>query len=291
MPFSLVRATDDAFLYTSFATTNFGSSGVITQGGTGSNERIGLVKFDLTAIPTNASVSDARMYLTSFAGASGITHTVHRFVRAWVELQTTWNIAQTGTNWGTAGAKNATTDYDISLGTIAFPTTADESASISLATATVEGWISGSIANNGVRVSDASATVTNWHSSDASIKAFWPWIEVTYSIPTITYSVNSNVITAGILADWPPLIVGRNTDSTPLLSSWYRHIWRIAELDMADWIILKALRGTDLTELKTTDKDTPNVTKTYTTGRVTTVTGQQLGRRMIDVEIGYLVKV
>ncbi len=291
MPFIKLWPSADSYIFSTGPTTNNGPTSPLSILGS-SPESNGLLKFDLSAIPANAMVSLATLYMFSSTSAAGDSDDLHRLVRDWVESEVTWNEAETGTNWGTAGAKNTTTDYNSSLiATITYPVSSGDTEASAVVTSTIQNWVDGTNGNFGFRISTDSVNIQAWHSREATTKAFWPSLEITYTIPAITYSVNSNVITAGILADWPPLIVGRNTDSTPLLSSWYRHIWRIAELDMADWIILKALRGTTLTELKTTDKDTSNVTKTYTTGRVTTVTGQQLGRRMIDAEIGYLVKV
>lgn len=105
----------------------------------------------------------------------------------------------------------------------------------------------------------------------------------------ITFSVNSNTITGGIRAFWPPIQTGSNSDGSPNYSVWYRHVWSIPELEMSDYLVLEALRGTTLTELTTTDKDTPNSSNQYTTGRVMTVTGQQRARQMLDVQVEFLV--
>lgn len=109
---------------------------------------------------------------------------------------------------------------------------------------------------------------------------------------TIVYEINSNAIAAGIQADWRPIPTGANSDATQKLSTnWRRHTWTCAFMEMATWLILLALRGTSFTELKTTDESTPNSTGTYSTGRVMTVTGNQIGRRMVGVKIEYLVDV
>jgi hypothetical protein len=58
-----------------------------------------------------------------------------------------------------------------------------------------------------------------------------------------------------------------------------------------EWEVLEPLKGTAFTELKTTDQDTPNSGNTYSTGRVMDVTGQHVGRRMINVIVRFLVDV
>lgn len=108
----------------------------------------------------------------------------------------------------------------------------------------------------------------------------------------IAYEINSVVVNAGIQADWKPIPTGSNSNATQKLSEdWRRHTWSCAFMEVAEWLILLALRGTSFTELKTTDEDTPNSTGTYSTGRVTTVTGNQIGRRMAEVKVNFLVDI
>ena len=109
---------------------------------------------------------------------------------------------------------------------------------------------------------------------------------------TITYEVNSNAIVAGIIAEWQPIVTGSNADATQKLAeNWLRHIWRISEMEMAEWLILLALRGTSFSELKTTDEATPNSSGTYSTGRILTVTGQHRARQMLNVVVTFLVDI
>ncbi len=108
----------------------------------------------------------------------------------------------------------------------------------------------------------------------------------------ITYEVNSNTINAGIQAEWQPIPTGANSDATQkLASNWLRHIWRARAMEMAEWLILLALRGTSFSELKTTDEATPNSTGTYSTGRVITVTGNHRARQMLNVQVTFLVDI
>lgn len=109
---------------------------------------------------------------------------------------------------------------------------------------------------------------------------------------TITYEVNSNAIVAGIIAEWEPIPTGSNANATQKLSAnWMRHTWEVAEMEMAEWLILLALRGASFTELKTTNEATPNSTGTYSTGRVLTVTGQHRARQMLNVKVNFLVDI
>lgn len=108
----------------------------------------------------------------------------------------------------------------------------------------------------------------------------------------ITYEINSNTINAGIQAKWPPIPTGANSDATQKLSTnWRRHTWSCAFMEMTEWLILLALRGVSFTELKTTNESTPNSTGTYSTGRVMSVTGNHIGRRMQNVQVSFLVDI
>ncbi len=110
------------------------------------------------------------------------------------------------------------------------------------------------------------------------------------SLVTITYEINSTAINAGIQAKWEPIATGSNSDASQKLSAnWQRHIWSCEFMNITEWLVLLALRGTTITELKTTNEGTPNSTETYSTGRVLTVTGEHLGIRMVNVQVEFLV--
>ncbi len=108
----------------------------------------------------------------------------------------------------------------------------------------------------------------------------------------ITYEVNSTTINAGIQATWPPIVTGQNADATQKFNAtWYEHLWRCDTMEMAEWEVIEPLKGTAFTELRSTDQDTPNSGNTYSTGRVMDVTGQQVGRRMVNVIVNFLIDV
>lgn len=295
MPYKQLWASQDTYIDTSNATTNFGSvtSFSVQDFIAGLDDLVGLLEFDISVIPSNATVTEAILTLTNaqFGGGSQ-TQNIYPLVRDWVETEATWNIASTGLNWGTAGAKNTTTDYDnTTTVTIDHPNGQFNSATADIA-AFVQDWVDGTATNHGLRLSDAATTTSvarAWVSRNHSIKAYWPTLEITYTYPAIGYAVNAAAITGGVIAHWPPLIEGQNADATPQISNWYPHRWEIPELEMADWITLYNLRGTNLTSVVTTTQETPNIGNTYTTARLLSVTGQQQGRRMLNVIVEFLI--
>lgn len=84
---------------------------------TTADRRHALIKFGgLSSVASGGVVSNAKVRLRCTAkGANPSTIQLRKLLRAFTDSQATWNIAQTSVNWGTAGALNATTDYDPSL--------------------------------------------------------------------------------------------------------------------------------------------------------------------------------
>ena len=87
----------------------------------------GLLRFDLSSIPTNAQVTSATLSLWGY-GFNGNTNTtlqVYRVLRPWVGNTATWNVYGTGLSWQSPGAGGAA-DYDSAnlWGSLLIPSTA-----------------------------------------------------------------------------------------------------------------------------------------------------------------------
>lgn len=105
----------------------------------------------------------------------------------------------------------------------------------------------------------------------------------------VTYKVNTTTITAGIQAEWQPIQTETRGGGKPAYSDWQRHIWRMSELDHATYDTLKALRGTALTSVDTTEHDALNTQETYSDVRLMTVSGRQQGIRVLNVQVEFLI--
>jgi hypothetical protein len=171
--------------------TNFGSSTVIYIGSGIDSTHRGLIKFDFSPIPSAAIVSAATLeiYMTAEDSIYVRTIGVYRIIRAWVETQTTWNIASTGINWGSPGGANTTTDINpTAIGSKDMTTTeAVGFKSFGLTVATVQGWINGTILNYGMHLKNtteadesASWSFASSNNADTSIR---PKLTVTYLVP------------------------------------------------------------------------------------------------------------
>ncbi len=81
---------------------------------------VSLISWDLSAIPKGAAITSATMSLYTtlaewISGGGGYSR-LYRLRRPdWEELQATWRIYKTGSNWGAAGAAHTSTDIDTTL--------------------------------------------------------------------------------------------------------------------------------------------------------------------------------
>lgn len=119
---TVLNATKDTYIQSNLATTNYGAVTTLWLGEVdtqvGHIHRI-LLDFDyLEAIPLGSiieSVTLSMFYDGTEAASSNRIFYSYRIIRAWVESETTWNIARAGVNWGTAGCAHQTTDIDASV--------------------------------------------------------------------------------------------------------------------------------------------------------------------------------
>jgi len=66
----------------------------------------GLLRFDLSAIPANATITSATLYLYEKDNKNGVIAYIYRVTSSWTELTASWN-----SPWGTAGGDFNLTSY------------------------------------------------------------------------------------------------------------------------------------------------------------------------------------
>lgn len=108
-------------------TTNNGTATTLNLGDRNDqvNARRVLIKFDLSTLPSDATITSAVLSLfciTDFS-SNARTYRVYRLKRAWVESQATWNIYSTGNNWSTAGGFHVDDCEQTDIGSRAFSAT------------------------------------------------------------------------------------------------------------------------------------------------------------------------
>lgn len=156
------------------------------------NLQHGLIKFDISPIPTNVRVFDAWISLfvaTDYANNSAIL-SAYRILRNWTQAGATWN-KYDGTNvWGTAGALNAT-DIDLTIGSWgSFTTTSSEAThaekKLHLSKWQMTKMINGVYTNYGwmLKTNEASdQDGYNWHSSNYATLIYCPKLTILYELP------------------------------------------------------------------------------------------------------------
>lgn len=102
----------DASLLLQYPDLNFGAVAFLyVMSGPGIDVRHGLVKFDLSSIPSGSTIKTAFLKLRYYykeGDPEGRTYTAYRVTKNWVEMQATWNSYETGSPWANAGGDFST---------------------------------------------------------------------------------------------------------------------------------------------------------------------------------------
>ena len=131
--------SDDTFIRSDAPSTNYGSDNTFDVRPDNSADRRGLVKFDLTAIPSNAIITNATLYLYEKSNKTDQVTFIYRVTSNWTENTVTWQ------TWNLPGG-----DFDSSLSYFTFfPDQNNCMLSINL-TGLVQLWVNGTYPNYGL---------------------------------------------------------------------------------------------------------------------------------------------
>ncbi|MBC7261816.1 MAG: DNRLRE domain-containing protein, partial [Chloroflexi bacterium] len=175
--------TEDTYIYLYDGGNNYCSDGLLRVGQ--KQQLATFVRFELTPIPANALVTDARLELYAL-GWSGYDMDIEAFVvlRDVKRCEATWYQAAKGNAWGQAGCNDPVTDR---RGT---PESSIQTKGIGKwygfdVTAVVRSWLEGSVRNNGVLLRGTSPVSWNafyFASSQHSALELRPRLVVTYRL-------------------------------------------------------------------------------------------------------------
>ncbi len=166
---------------------NYGSCNIIFLDGNFVNRS--LLKFDLSGIPSNATITSATLSLVKTGGSNSATNVnVHRITADWAEGSgpcsgssgvSNYNKRLSGTNWGTAGG-----DYD---STVEAVTSVGGNATYSWSINNlVQNWVNGTDANYGLLLKYATEGFSNqktFGSREHNTASNQPKLSVTYTVP------------------------------------------------------------------------------------------------------------
>jgi hypothetical protein len=151
-----------------------------------------LLNFDMSEIPSNATISDATLNLydrDDVASTENNTIQIFRSLRDWSGTQSTWNIYKTGSNWGTAGSGNSTTDYESTV--LGFITRLSTDTAgwrdFELDTDVIQEMITdGDYTNYGFLIKTQTENVYNIVNFDSSADTNKPTLTINYTTPEPT---------------------------------------------------------------------------------------------------------
>ncbi|RKH36007.1 DNRLRE domain-containing protein [Corallococcus praedator] len=188
-PTAAYTGASDVTLLQNTPTVNLGADALLrmdrdypTSSGKVSNS---LLRFDLGAIPANATVQSVRLTVNVKNSTTGEGFFVYAAGRAWTESQATWNNATSTTAWATVGASGASDRGATSFATLIPGATGSYGVDLNAAgIAAVQGWVQSAGTNNGF-VLDANTNMDGLEldSSEAAIAANRPKLTVTYALP------------------------------------------------------------------------------------------------------------
>ena len=139
-------------------------------------DRRGLLKFDLSAIPANATISSATLYLYENGNKTGQTTYIYRVTSDWTESTVTWN------TWSTPGG-----DFDSSTAYFAYlPEQGNCMVTLDI-TNLVQTWSRGTHPNYGLMLYSIGPNhIISYSSKESGKPGESPRLDVIYAVPSST---------------------------------------------------------------------------------------------------------
>jgi hypothetical protein len=202
----LVAAEDTYMSASDVQYNNGGNTSIHVDGTTGTSRRGALMKWDLSSIPSGATISTASLRV-NVTTASALVFNMYNMRRSWVEGTSTqansttsanWNTYDGATSWGTVGAANTSSDrYDTNMwgaDATSFASTGSKTVSLnSNGISVLQGWLTTPASNYGVAIQNYSGSTADavfFDSSEATTAANRPTLLINYctggTTPTIT---------------------------------------------------------------------------------------------------------
>jgi RHS repeat-associated protein len=175
-PTFIVGDLQDCYINAGLPTTSFCGQTSLNAGFDGSNASRALLQFNLSAIPTTNTVVSAKFFL--FLGSATTSNATSL---ALYQLTHTWT---TGATWNTYDGTNAWTTAGGDFNGTAAATT-NGIATINTwytwsPTALVQGWVNGSIANDGLILKEPTENITNVLSFNSATGTNPPYLQVVH---------------------------------------------------------------------------------------------------------------
>jgi len=175
-PTVILSDSQDCYINAGSPTTSFCGGASLNAGFDGTNASCSLLQFDLSVVPTTNTVVSAKLYLFLGSASTGnaTTLSAYQLTRSWTSAAT-WN-AYDGTNsWTSPGGDFSGTAAATTNGIAATGAWYTWSP-----TALVQGWVNGTIANNGLIVKEPTENVTNILSFNSATGTNPPYLQIVH---------------------------------------------------------------------------------------------------------------
>ncbi|MEN9605026.1 MAG: hypothetical protein RJB39_711, partial [Candidatus Parcubacteria bacterium] len=178
----------DTYLSGLATSSNFATATTMLVDGEGPYAN-GLMKWDVSSIPSTATVTDVKIVYNVTNNSAANTYTIYRSIVPWVATEANWASSTASTAWGAPGGTDNADDYSpTSLGTLG-------TASLGLATSTlnasgrslVQNWISGASPNYGFFINKTTVLDIDglqFDSAEGAVAATRPALVVVYTLPS-----------------------------------------------------------------------------------------------------------
>jgi len=161
---------------------NYGGSGTMKlNSGVNGRERL-LVKFDISSIPSSATVAEATLHLfTWYRNQSySITAYAYKVKRHWNEHEATWQMATSTDFWSVSGCGDPVYDYDATSVSTATLKYTNQYYSWDI-TQMAQDWVADPLSNEGVLlIAEGPSTQYQFRTSDIIAEDVRPYLVVTY---------------------------------------------------------------------------------------------------------------
>jgi hypothetical protein len=165
--------SDDTYIKADSPLSNFGDDTTFEVRPDNNADRRGLVKFDLSSIPTNATISSATLYLHEKSSKAGQTTSIYRVTSPWNENTVTW------LSWSLLGG-----GFD---GSISYFTFVPDQSNCMLTldiTSLVQLWVNGTYPNHGLMLYSMGPNhIISYASKEDGTADRRPKLDIVYSVP------------------------------------------------------------------------------------------------------------
>jgi RHS repeat-associated protein len=183
----------------SSAGTKFCGATNLNVGFDGSAASRALMQFNLASIPSTDRVSSAKlfMYLGSATTSNAVTLSLYQLTRTWT-TNATWNKYDGTNSWATSGG-----DFNATAAATTSGIATTGKWYTWTPTSLVQGWLNGSIANDGLILKEPTENVSNVLSFNSATGADPPYLQVVHQAGGSTpASYSSTVLADSPVAYW-----------------------------------------------------------------------------------------